>query len=58
MGTNSSTNTFRKILGKGNPEGRGGSTNPPKGPTGTAALGTSATNPTSKTGKPGKLGKS
>ena len=58
MGTNSSKNTFNKILGKGNPEGRGGSTNPPKGPVGTGALGTSSTHPISSTGKQKNQGKS
>lgn len=49
--TNSSTPTFGTVS-KGNPEGRGGSTNDPKGATSDRALGTQSTNPTSKTGKP------
>ena len=49
--TNSSKPTFGKVT-SGNPEGRGGSTNAPKGPVGSYGLGTKATNPTSRTGKP------
>lgn len=50
-GTNPHNNEFGTIH-SGNPEGRGGSTNPPKGEVGTRSLGTSSTNPTSKTGAP------
>lgn len=46
--TNPSTNKFGKV-NSGNPEGRGGSTNDPKGKVGSYALGTQPTNPTTKT---------
>lgn len=50
-GTNSDKIEF-KTVHSGNPEARGGSTNPPKGATSDRSLGASSTNPTSKTGAP------
>lgn len=47
--TNSATPTFNKVI-KGNPEGRGGSTNDPKGKVGSYPLsGSPSTNPNPKT---------
>lgn len=53
--TNSSTPTFNKVV-SGNPEGRGGSTNAPKGKVGSYQLsGNPSTNPSNPTAKVGML---